>query len=62
MISEEELRILQVQLVQLSDEKTEIESKIDEMIDMFKTTFPNRVEVVRGGSVAIEAIGISNRW
>ena len=39
----------------------EIEPKIDEMVELFKTMFLNRVEIVRGGSVAIEAIGISNR-
>ena len=55
------LKILDYNKNSVIIEWTEIESKIDEMIEMFKSTFLNRVEVVRGGSVAIEAIGISNR-
>lgn len=42
-------------------EWTETESKIDDLIKLFKITFPNRVEIARGGSVAIEAISVSNR-
>jgi acetolactate synthase-1/3 small subunit len=42
-------------------EWVEKESKIDEMIELLKNTFPNRVEIVRGGSVAIESISVSNR-
>ena len=30
------------------------EDKNNEMIELFTRTFPNRVEVVRGGNVAIE--------
>ena len=55
------LKILDYNKNSVIIEWTEIESKIDEMIEMFKSTFLNRVEVVRGGSVAIEAIGISSR-
>ena len=32
------------------------EDKNNDMIELFKKTFINRIEVVRGGSVAIEAI------
>lgn len=32
------------------------EDKNDDMIKLFKKTFINRIEVVRGGSVAVEAI------
>ena len=42
-------------------EWVEKESKLDEMIELLKNTFPNRVEIVRGGSVAIESISVSNR-
>ena len=38
----------------------EVESKIDDLIKLFQGLFLNRIEVARGGSVAIEAIGIAN--
>ena len=38
----------------------EVESKIDDLIKLFQDLFLNRIEVARGGSVAIEAIGIAN--
>lgn len=56
-----DLRIVDYNKNMVILEWVETESKIDEMIELFKNTFLNRVEVVRGGSVAIEAIGISNR-
>ena len=31
------------------------------LIKIFEENFLNRIEVARGGSVAIEAIGIANR-
>jgi acetolactate synthase-1/3 small subunit len=37
------------------------EDKNDDAIRLFKESFPNRIEVVRGGSVAVEAISISER-
>lgn len=37
------------------------EQKNNDMIQLFKETFINRVEVVRGGSVAIEAISTVER-
>lgn len=37
------------------------EQKNNELIALFKETFPNRIEVVRGGSVAIEAISTTVR-
>lgn len=39
----------------------ETESKINDLIKIFEENFLNRIEVARGGSVAIEAIGIANR-
>ena len=36
------------------------EDKNDNAIKLFKETFPNRIEVIRGGSVAVEAIGIAD--
>ena len=41
-------------------EWTETESKINDLIKIFQESFLNRIEVARGGSVAIEAIGIAN--
>ena len=38
-----------------------IESNINELIKLFSALFLNRIEVVRGGSVAIESIGIANK-
>lgn len=37
------------------------EQKNNDMIELFKKTFINRIEVVRGGSVAIEAISLTDR-
>ena len=42
-------------------EWTETESKIDDILKLFKSTFPNRIEIARGGSVAMEAISVSNK-
>ena len=42
-------------------EWTETESKINDLIVLFKSMFPNRIEIARGGSVAMEAISVSNR-
>ena len=36
-------------------------SKNNDMIDLFKDMFVNRIEVVRGGSVAIEALSTPDR-
>ncbi len=36
------------------------EDKNDNAIKLFKETFPNRIEVIRGGSVAVEAISIAD--
>ncbi len=37
------------------------EQKNNDMIELFRKTFINRIEVVRGGSVAIEAISITEK-
>lgn len=37
------------------------ETKNDDLIKLLQKCFGNRIEVVRGGSVAIEAISMSNR-
>lgn len=42
-------------------ECTQTESKNNELIILLKKKFLNRLEIVRGGSVAIETIGISER-
>ena len=41
-------------------ECVQTEDKNDNAIKLFKETFPNRIEVIRGGSVAVEAIGIAD--
>lgn len=40
---------------------TQTEKKNDELSELLKQTFINRVEIVRGGIVAIESISISNK-
>lgn len=42
-------------------ECVETEDRNNDFIKLMQSTFPNRIEIVRGGSVAIEAISISNR-
>ncbi len=42
-------------------ECTQTENKNNDLIALLKKKFINRVEVVRGGSVAVEAISISER-
>lgn len=37
-------------------ECVQTDAKNDNAIKLFKESFPNRIEVVRGGSVAVEAI------
>lgn len=42
-------------------ECVQTETKNDDLIRLMEQSFPNRIEIVRGGSVAIEAISISER-
>ena len=42
-------------------ECVQTEKKNNDFIRLLKTTFPGRIEIVRGGSVAIEAVSIANR-
>ena len=42
-------------------ECVQTDAKNDNAIKLFKVSFPNRIEVVRGGSVAVEAISMSDR-
>lgn len=42
-------------------ECVQTETKNDDLIKLLQKCFGNRIEVVRGGSVAIEAISMSNR-
>lgn len=42
-------------------ECVQTEDRNNDFIRLLQSTFPNRIEIVRGGSVAIEAISISNR-
>ena len=42
-------------------ECVQTEVRNNDFIRLMQSTFPNRIEIVRGGSVAIEAISISNR-
>lgn len=40
---------------------TQTETKNDELIELLKLSFLNKVEIIRGGTVAVEAISVSNR-
>lgn len=40
-------------------ESVQTEEKNNDLIRLLETSFPNRIEIVRGGNVAIEAISIS---
>ncbi len=42
-------------------QSVQTESRNNDLIRLFETMFINRMEIVRGGSVAIEAISISDR-
>ena len=42
-------------------ECVQTETKNDDLIKLLQKCFCNRIEVVRGGSVAIESISMSNR-
>ena len=66
---EEIFRIVQAFELKVTDynrksvlvECVQTEVKNDDMIALFNQTFPNRIEVVRGGSVAVEAISSAER-
>lgn len=42
-------------------ECVQTEEKNNDLIRLLETNFPNRIEIVRGGNVAMEAISISKR-
>ena len=42
-------------------ECTQTENRNNDLIALLKRKFVNRIEIVRGGSVAIEAVSISER-
>ena len=42
-------------------ECTQTENRNDDLIALLKRKFVNRIEVVRGGSVAAEAVSVSER-
>ena len=42
-------------------ECTQTENRNDDLIALLKGKFVNRIEIVRGGSVAVEAVSISER-
>ena len=42
-------------------ESIQTETRNDDLIRLLGNSFPNRIEIVRGGSVAIEAISITDR-
>jgi acetolactate synthase-1/3 small subunit len=42
-------------------ECVQTESKNNSIIKLLQNSFPNRIEVVKGGSVAIEAISVADR-
>lgn len=66
---EEVFRIAQIYGIAVIDcdrnnlllECVQTESKNNALINLFKNSFPNRIEVIKGGSVAIEAISMADR-
>ncbi|MDE7227536.1 MAG: hypothetical protein K2N31_04370 [Treponemataceae bacterium] len=42
-------------------ECTQTENRNNDLISLLKRRFVNRIEIVRGGSVAVEAVSISER-
>jgi len=42
-------------------ECTQTENRNDDLIALLKRKFANRIEIVRGGSVAVEAVSMSER-
>ena len=42
-------------------ECTQTENRHDDLIALLKRKFANRIEIVRGGSVAVEAVSMSER-
>ena len=42
-------------------ECTQTENRNDDLITLLQRKFTNRIEIVRGGSVAVEAVSISER-
>ena len=66
---EEIFRIVQAFDLKIADyskscvlvECVQTEVKNDDIVALFNKTFINRIEVVRGGSVAVEAISITDR-
>lgn len=42
-------------------ECTQTKNKNDDLIALLKSEFVNRIEIARGGSVAVEAVNISER-
>lgn len=42
-------------------ESIQTETRNDDLIRLLQNIFPNRIEIVRGGSVAIEAVSITDR-
>lgn len=55
------LTVIDYDKVSVLLECVQTESRNNDMIRVFKDSFLNRIEVVKGGSVAIEAISISSR-
>ncbi len=66
---EEVFRIAQVFGIQVTDygknsillESTQTEARNNDIIDLLNQDFSGRIEVVRGGSVAVEAISMQDR-
>lgn len=66
---EEVFRIAQVFGIQITDygksnillESTQTEARNNDIIDLLNQDFSGRIEVVRGGSVAVEAISMQDR-
>ena len=55
------IHMKELMFVRVNNECVQTEDRNNDFIRLMQSTFPNRIEIVRGGSVAIEAISISNR-
>lgn len=56
-----DLRVIDCSKKNLLVESAHTEAKNNSLIELFKSTFSGRIEVVRGGSVGIEALSIQDR-
>lgn len=54
-------KIIDYDITAILLECVQTENRNNDLIRLLETNFPNRIEIVRGGSVAVEAVSISQR-